>query len=57
MIFVMALSDMETNVRLAEIEHNYWTSPEWFLKDLNTCEVTAKTDADGKFSINLPAIK
>lgn len=44
-------------LRLADINHHYWISPEYYLKGLVQCEFTTKTDSDGKFTLTLPSSK
>lgn len=49
--------NVESNLRMAQINTYYWQSPEYYLKGLNQCEVSTKTDSDGKFTLELPASK
>jgi len=49
--------NLETDLRIAELRRNYWKTPEYYFEDLTLCEVSAKTDADGKFNLTIPANK
>lgn len=49
--------NLETDLQIAEIRKNYWKSPEYYFDGLTLCEVSAKTDADGKYNLTIPANK
>jgi hypothetical protein len=46
---------LESELSLAKIRRDYWKSSEYFLEGLSQCEVSTKTDADGKYILTLPS--
>lgn len=51
------LNDFDHEIRMAQIEQNYWTSPEYYLAGLVQCEYRTQTDSDGRYSLTLPGGK
>ena len=51
------VDNKSANLTKAIVAYYFWFSPEFYFDGLKQCEVTAKTNSDGKFSLTLPRKK
>lgn len=49
--------NLDYEINIAKVHVHYWDSAEYYLEGLNQCEYRAKTDSDGKYTLNLPGGK